>query len=189
MKIWLTIIASIWATTGLAEGVTRYDIPMETQGTRTFYVQSSMPGGSESKWLIDTGSGHSVINETTLASLKSSGNAVFVKHLRGIMADGSTRIVPLYQLSVITIGHACVIRDVEAVVMPGNARQILGISALQKAAPFGFSFSPPTLSLSNCGLPGVQTASEVAEVPAELPAPSLIKQKEPAKAQSKATAG
>ncbi len=192
MKIWLTIGSLFWASAGLADEVIRYEIPMENQGARTFYVQSSMPGGNESKLLIDTGSGHSVINETTLASLKSSGNATFIKNLRGVMADGSTRIVPLYKLSVITIGHACVIRDVEAVVMPGNTRQILGISALQKAAPFGLSFSPPILSLSNCELPSVQTASEESindDTPAKLPAASPVELKAPAVLQTTVKAG
>ena len=189
MRFWLTVISVVWTSTGLADGISRHEIPMETQGTRTFYVQSSLPGSGQSMLLIDTGSGHSVINETTLASLKSNGHAEFVKNLRAVMADGSTRIVPLYQLSVITIGDACVIRNVEAVVLPGNARQILGISALQKAGPFGLSFNPPTLSLSHCESPAVQTASEETEAPAKIPVALPVEQKVPVKVKTAVTAG
>jgi len=190
MKFWLAIISGLWATAGLADGLAQYEIPMESQGARTFYVQSSIQGCGESMLLVDTGSGHSVINEETLASLMSNGNAEFLKNLQGIMADGSTRIVPLYRISAITLGGGCVIRDVEAAVLPGNARQILGISALQKAAPFGFSFEPPILSLSNCELPGVQTANEEVVLPAEAPAvlPADTDQKTPVETQDLAAA-
>lgn len=190
MKVWLSIISSIWASAGLADNITWHEIPMESQGARTFYVQSSIQGSGESMLLVDTGSGHSVINEETLASLKLNGDAEFLKNLQGIMADGSTRIVPLYKISAITIGDGCVIRDVEAAVLPGNSRQILGISALQKAAPFGLSFDPPTLSLSKCELPGVQTASEEAVLPVEIPTalPAEVDQSAPVQKQELATA-
>lgn len=140
----------IWACSSSAEEIARFEVPMQNQGASTFYVNSTIHGSEECLMLIDTGSGHSVINETTLASLKASGNANFIKNLRGVMADGSSKIVPLYRISAITIGDSCVIRDVEAAVLPNNARQILGISTLQKAAPFGLSFDPPTLSLTGC---------------------------------------
>jgi len=148
---------------------------MQNQGASTFYVHSTIHGSEECLMLVDTGSGHSVINEATLASLKASGNASFIKNLRGVMADGSSKIVPLYRISAITIGDSCVIRDVEAAVLPNNARQILGISTLQKAAPFGLSFDPPTLSLSGCETPTVVQATtddvtpEIALEPADAP--------------------
>jgi hypothetical protein len=47
---------------------------------------------------------------------------------------------------------------VEAAVFPGKTRQILGLSALKKAAPFIFSMDPPNLVLSNCT--GVATHPE-----------------------------
>lgn len=150
MKFWLSLFSSLWATAVTADNIALHEIPIESQGTRTFYVQSNIHGSGESMLLIDTGSGHSVINEETLADLISSGNAAFLKNLRGLMADGSTRIVPLYRIAAITIGEHCVINDVDAVVLPNNVRQILGISALQKTAPFGLSFDPPILSLSQC---------------------------------------
>jgi|GEM_PF-2122369 len=191
MKVWLSIISGIWASAGLADSLALHEIPMETQGARTFYVQSTIQGSGKSMLLVDTGSGHSVINEETLSSLKSSGDAKFLKNLRAMMADGSTRIVPLYRISAITLGDGCVINDVEAAVLPNNARQILGISALQKAAPFGLSFDPPILSLSNCQSPGVQTASDETATPVEVPVaiPAEVDQKTPAQVQAIAAAG
>jgi predicted aspartyl protease len=123
---------------------------MHTQGARTFYINSTIQNSYRSKMLVDTGSSHSVINQATLKHLQASGDAKFLKNLQAIMADGSKRIVPLYQISNIVLGEGCLLREIEATVLPNNTRQILGISALQKAGPFGFSFNPPTLSLSHC---------------------------------------
>jgi predicted aspartyl protease len=90
-----------------------------------------------------------VINQRTLDALAATGAAHYVKQLRGILADGSTREVPVYALSRMRIGD-CWLSDVEAAVLPGESRQILGLSALRKAAPFIFSVDPPALSLSGC---------------------------------------
>ena len=75
----------------------------------------------------------------------------YIKQLQGTMADGSTREVPVYAIRRMSIGGDCWLYDVEAAVFPGDSRQILGLSALRKAAPFIFSVDPPTLSLSGCG--------------------------------------
>lgn len=100
--------------------------------------------------MVDTGSGYMTINETTLALLEKQGRATYVKDLTGIMADGSRKTVPIYRISSINIGCCCVVRDVEAAVFPGTKRQILGLSALKKVAPFAVSMQPPSLLLSNC---------------------------------------
>lgn len=170
------LLATLFCSSSLfADEIPRFDVPMQNQGASTFYVQSTIQGSEECMMLVDTGSGHSVINEVTLESLKASGDASFIKNLKGMMADGSTKIVPLYRISAITIGESCVIRDVEAAVLPNNARQILGISTLQRAAPFGLSFDPPTLSLSGCETATVvqaatdDVAPEIALEPAAAP--------------------
>jgi predicted aspartyl protease len=108
--------------------------------------------------LIDTGSAYSVINEETLATLSHKGHAHFVKKLRGTMADGSERVVPLYRITAINLGGNCLINDIHAAILPGKSRQIIGISTLMRAAPFAMSFDPPMLSLNQC-IPRLQQAS------------------------------
>jgi predicted aspartyl protease len=100
--------------------------------------------------MVDTGSSYLVINERTLASLKEKGHAEYVKKVSGLMADGSRSIVPIYRIASLSIGCCCLVRDVEAAVLPGSTRQILGLSALRKVAPFALSVEPPSLMLSNC---------------------------------------
>ena len=179
MRVLLSIIMALWLSSGLAENLKKYQIPMQSQGSKTLYVQSTIQGYGQSMLLVDTGSGHSVINEKTLTSLKSSGDAKFLRNLQGIMADGRTRIIPLYRISSITIGDNCIIRNIDAAVLPNNSRQILGISTLQKAAPFGMSFNPPVLSLSNCESSAVKTASEESTFEAPIITPVNSEQKLP----------
>lgn len=142
---------TVWAASSAAAmDSVPFEVAMEHRGSSTLYVRSSIKGAGEDLWLVDTGSGHSVINQQTLDRLLQSGNATFLKNLQGKMADGSTRVVPLYRISQITLGDGCTLRGIQAAVLPGNTRQILGISALRKVAPFSFSFDPPTLKLGHC---------------------------------------
>ena len=62
----------------------------------------------------------------------------------------SRRTIPVYRLSKLTLGNDCTLRNVEAAVLPQKTRLILGLSALEKTAPFVFSVDPPSLALSNC---------------------------------------
>lgn len=126
---------------------------LKTIGTSTYYVDSQIEGVGVTSLLVDTGSGYSTINQETLADLKEAGNATFLKQLEGIMADGSRMIVPVYRISAFNLGGKCLIRDIEVAVFPSGSRQILGLSALSKVAPFVFSLDPPSLTLSNCIVP------------------------------------
>ena len=125
-------------------------VPMHDKGAVTYYIQAFIEGYGDTEFMVDTGAGYVVINEKTLAALQRQGHARFVKRLDGVMADGSHRYVPVYELSSIRIGTDCVIHNVEAAVFPGSTRQILGLSALKRAAPFAFSVDPPQLTLGGC---------------------------------------
>lgn len=184
----IAIIAVLSAFNAVAEGVLRFEVPMENRGSSTFYVRSTLQGVGESLWLVDTGSGHSVIRQDTLDRLLDSGDAVFLKNLQGVMADGSTRIVPLYRVSSISLGDGCIIRDIQAAVLPGNQRQILGISALQKAAPFSFSFDPPTLTLGGCATNNLRTSADHGSPPV-LTTPQPLNDSSPTEHARSATAG
>jgi predicted aspartyl protease len=126
-------------------------VAMQERSAATFYVPGEIVGFGAVELLVDTGSGYTTINQRTLDALVLAGATRYIKDLRGIMADGSTRVVPVYAIERMRIGGHCWLDDVEAAVLPGESRQILGLSALRKAAPFIFSIDPPALSLSRCG--------------------------------------
>ena len=150
----LIILASPWAGADSEQQM----IPMQTYGASTYYINSEILGAGQYSMLVDTGSAYSVINEETLASLNSKGQAYFVKKLLGKMADGSEKVIPLYRIAAINLGGNCLIKDIHAAILPGKTRQIIGISTLMRAAPFAMSFDPPMLSLNQC-VPTIQQAS------------------------------
>jgi len=127
-------------------------VGLKTIGTDTYYVEGQFEGVDATTLLVDTGSGYSTINQDTLSQLKQTGNAVYLKKVEGIMADGSRMVVPIYRISGVSLGGKCIIRNIEAAVFPAGSRQILGLSALRKVTPFVFSLDPPSLILSNCTL-------------------------------------
>lgn len=145
-------------------------VVMTNGGAATFYVPGQIPGAGPMDFMVDTGAGYTAINEETLGALLEVGRAHYVKDLVGVLANGSRMIVKVYRVKAINVGGNCWLHDVDAAVFPGKTRQILGLSALSKAAPFIFSVDPPKLSLSNCGVapqdsaqPGPQVRSSDAD--------------------------
>jgi predicted aspartyl protease len=126
-------------------------IPMNQKRLATYYVEANMLGSGDVEFMVDTGAGYTTINEQTLSRLQDAGNAEYVGELTGVMADGSQQQLPVYRIKHMVLGKDCSLYDVEAAVFPRNTRMLLGLSALEKAAPFVFSTNPPRLSLSNCG--------------------------------------
>ena len=125
-------------------------VPMRDKGARTYYIGAQIAGFGSTELMVDTGSGYLTINDETLQTLLKQDKAQYVKQLTGILADGTEMKVPVYRLTSLNLGGTCWINNVEAAVFPGKTRQILGLSALSKAAPFIFSIDPPQLVLSNC---------------------------------------
>mgnify|MGYP001184704855 CR=1 FL=1 len=144
LALWLALSPAVAADFG-----TR--IAMMEKAAATFYVPAHIEGFGATELMVDTGSGYVTINEQTLQVLKRQGGVRYVKQLQGVLANGSELAVPVYAIAALNIGGNCWLHDVEAAVFPGDARQILGLSALRKAAPFIFSVDPPALELSHCG--------------------------------------
>lgn len=152
MQPWYRLLGgtlAILAAAAQAEPEPTY-VPMHDKGTSTLYVRGSIGGSGEAEFMVDTGASYMALNEVTMEALREAGKARYLRKLSGVMADGRTRSVPVYLVSEIAIGEACVIRDVEVAVLPGNTRNILGLSALRKTAPFVFDLDTPALGLSHC---------------------------------------
>jgi len=137
--------------TDMAVAAAYKTIPMNQKRLATYYIQANMQGSGAVEFMVDTGAGYTTINEHTLERLKQAGNAEYVGQLTGVMADGSQHELPVYRIKHLVLGEDCVLKDVEAAIFPRNTRMLLGLTALEKAAPFVFSTNPPRLSLSNCG--------------------------------------
>jgi predicted aspartyl protease len=145
--LWLVMLSSGHA----AQASLQRTIPMNQKQMATYYVDVSLAGHDRLEFMVDTGAGYTTINEDTLALLLQVDNAVYLGQLTGVMADGSEQRLPLYRIKRLVVGKDCVLSNIEAAVFPRNTRMLLGLSALEKAAPFVFSTDPPRLSLSHCG--------------------------------------
>jgi hypothetical protein len=165
---WLAVGLTLVSTPILAD---EFDVtvPMHDKGMATYYVHAQIADLGISEFMVDTGSGYLTINEQTLNALQERKQVQYVKELRAILANGTELVIPVYAISQLRIG-TCTIHNVEAAVFPARTRQILGLSALNKAAPFTFSVDPPELVLSNC--------TQSADVP--LVQPALAEATEPA---------
>lgn len=125
-------------------------IPIWEKGAVTYYVSGHIDGYGETDFMVDTGSSYTAISEKMLVKLRSQGKVEYIKQVPAVLANGSRVTLPVYRISSINIGGRCSISDIKAVILPGSTRNILGLSALKKIAPFALSVSPPTLMLSNC---------------------------------------
>ncbi len=124
-------------------------VPLIEKGTETYYVTASV-GAARFDLLVDTGAGFTALNSQLIDELEASGHARQIGLVEGVMANGDTYELPVYMISSLNIG-GCIIRDFEAAQMPAGTRNLLGLSALKKAAPFAFSIEPAELRLSHCG--------------------------------------
>ena len=149
MKVTLFILGVLLALPAFAEQNTAA-VPIHKKGAATFYLKGQLGDLASADFMVDTGSGYLVINQESLTQLKASGQAEYIKDIRGIMANGDSFLVPVWRIAKLTINKQCVLRNVDAAIFPGKTRQILGLSALTKAAPFSLSFDPPQIVLSNC---------------------------------------
>jgi predicted aspartyl protease len=139
-------------------------IPMRGIDAGTYYVAVDVARLGRMDFLVDTGSGYTAIDTGMLTAMQQTGDAVFVKQLEGMMADGSRMVVPVYRISEIRLG-ACLLRGVEAAVFAEGTRPILGMQALNRVAPFTFSTDPPGISLSRCDAVIAVEASAAAGAP------------------------
>lgn len=125
-------------------------VPMSKKGTSTYYVPVQFDGELGNELMVDTGSDYVTINTTTFESLQQRGKVDYVKQVGGTLANGVDIVVPIYRITELNIGCCCILHNVEAAVFEGTERQILGLSALKKVAPFAMSVDPAHLMLSDC---------------------------------------
>lgn len=147
----LYFVLYLTAFPAVGESVTAA-IPMQAKHSGTFYVDVSFEGVSSDDMMLDTGSEYMVLSEKTMKRLQSRSQVTYLNEVIGVMADGTEIKIPVYSLARLRIGCCCPVEDVKVAVFKGNTRQILGLSALRKVAPFSISVDPATLTLSNCAL-------------------------------------
>ena len=124
-------------------------LPLTARGTGTLYLDARLDGRSEN-FLLDTGAAMVTINQSLHRRLARSGSARSVREVAARLADGRTRRMTVARIDSLDLGGGCTLRNVEALVLPGEGTNLLGLNALQPFAPLTLRMEPLSLSLSNC---------------------------------------
>ena len=108
--------------------------------------------GDESvRFLLDTGAAMVTISTELLRRLEHHPGVTQVREVGARLADGRIRRMPVYRLPQLSVS-GCELGAVEAIVVPGAGRNLLGLNALTQAAPLTLNLTPsPSLVLGGCG--------------------------------------
>ena len=147
------------ATLAMSETPENLSVPMWQQDSGGFYVRGVFSGEVSSDMLVDTGSSYVVLSRETFAKLKHHPATVFQRTIRGATAAGRVMEAKVYSIPELALSEHCVLRNVEAVVLPSANRDILGLSALRRLQPFEMQFEPAALTMTTCDAPKPLTAA------------------------------
>jgi len=124
-------------------------VPLRQAPSGNYYVAGSFNAAASAEFLVDTGASLVTINEELFEALERSGDVQRVRRMAARMADGSHKAMNVYRAEHFRIAD-CELGSIEFAVLSRRGRNILGLSALAKTAPFAVHLSPPALALSQC---------------------------------------
>ena len=144
------LLGSFFSTPVL--GNVHVQIPLYEKGSDVFYLQGTLDGYGETEFMLDTGSGPMALSSDILDTLRKQGKASPSGQGMAMLANGQQKLFSLYKISALQLGAECELKDIEAAELPAGTRNIIGINALKKTAPFSIHTSPAKLSLGGCTL-------------------------------------
>ena len=107
-------------------------------------------GGTSGEFLLDTGASMVTISRGLFESVRALGGAEPAGEVAARLASGRLEILEVYEIETFRLGNTCELGPLKVAVMPRGGRNLLGMSALSRAAPFTVSTVPPALGLSGC---------------------------------------
>ncbi len=129
-------------------------VPLTRAASGNFYVDGTVGSTTATRFLVDTGSGLTTVNEKTFARLRERTRVTLVRHMAARLADGGLTKVAVYRVEHFRIGENCDLGSAEVAVLGSDSANILGLDTLSRAAPFAFHVDPPRLALSQCAAAG-----------------------------------
>lgn len=127
-----------------------HSFPLAQTGSGSLTVAADL-GGVSSEFLLDTGASMITVSPRVFAELKRLGSAVKVRRVAARSAGGRLQALDVYRVEKFVLGKTCELGPVEVAVMRSGGRNLLGLAALEQAAPFAISTTPPELGLARCG--------------------------------------
>lgn len=128
------------------------NVPIDKSKSGSFYVPAVINSNIRSQFLVDTGAGMITLNRELFEEISQSGKVEKTGKIEARLANGKYETMNLYKVQSFSIGKNCNLGEMEVAVMKRKGRNILGLSALIKAAPFAIHTNPMELILSGCPL-------------------------------------
>lgn len=130
-------------------------------------------GGETARFLLDTGAGMVTISSDLFRRLERRGGVTHLREVGARLADGRIRRMSVYRLPALSVS-GCDLGAVEAIVVPGKGRNLLGMNALAQGAPLTLNLAPsPSLVLGGCDRNVVASGASSDFIPAAFAASPL----------------
>lgn len=164
----LFLVAALLLGTSPARSQSVVVMPLTANSGGAFHADLSLNGISD-RFLLDTGAAMLTINQGLYERSARAGGAVKMRQIAARLADGRIRRFDVYRFDTVVLADGCSIPGVEAVVVPGKGRNLLGLNVLTHFAPFSMAMDPPSIGLSGCENLGLVQASPDLVAPAIKP--------------------
>ena len=126
------------------------NVPIDTSQSGNLYVGAVINSSVRSQFLVDTGAGMITLDRALFKQIAREGTVEKTGEIAARLANGKFETMSLYKVQSFSIGENCDLGEMEVAVMKRAGRNILGLSALMKAAPFSIHANPMELILSGC---------------------------------------
>ncbi len=126
------------------------NVPIDKSQTGNLYVDAVINSQVRSQFMVDTGAGMITLNRALFKQVSREGTVEKVGKIAARLANGKYQTMTLYKVQSFSIGENCDLGEMEVAVMKSSGRNILGLSALIKVAPFSIHTDPMELILSGC---------------------------------------
>jgi predicted aspartyl protease len=142
--------ASLWVSaTGSRAEALGHAVSLERSGAGGMYVAGEI-AGVQADFLVDTGADLVTVDERLFRQMRKSGEVRELRRVAARMANNRLQVMTVYEVAHLNIGDNCDLGPVEVAVMKGAGRNLLGLSALSRGAPFTLGMAPPTLVFDHC---------------------------------------
>lgn len=121
-----------------------------TQTGAGSYTVNVLINGLAADFLLDTGASMVTVSAALFDQLQEHTKMTRVKRIGARLASGKVEILDVYRAYSFSLDNHCELGPIEIAVLEQGGRNLLGMNALQQAAPLSLSFTPPALGLSHC---------------------------------------
>ena len=139
----------VFADESAFAGLFQRTVPLQPSGSGSFTVTATL-AGVEADFLLDTGASMVTLTRDVFEQVRARGGVSEAGQVAARTASGRLETLYTYRVEKFTLGE-CQLGPLEVAVLKRGGRNLLGMSALSRSAPFAVSTTPPALGLSHCG--------------------------------------